>query len=118
MTQHDALGDAAKLAAVLTKLAGTIDARAGADPGQSWTARLLLAGPGACAKKLGEEAVEAALAVVSQSDVEVAGEAGDVIYHLLVALRSRGVTLDQVAERLEARQGQSGLDEKAGRKPQ
>lgn len=117
MTTHEALGDAAKLTAILTRLAGTIDARAGADPETSWTAKLLMAGPGACAKKLGEEGVEAALAVASQSDVEVAGEAADLIYHLLVALRSRGVSLDEVAERLAARQGVSGLDEKASRKP-
>ena len=61
------------------------------------------------------EGVEAALAIASQSDVEVAKEAGDVLYHLLVALRSRGVPLDAVAKVLADRQGASGIAEKASR---
>lgn len=113
--QHDPLGPVAYLAEMLNDLAKTIDARVGDDPSSSWTAKLLMGGPALTAKKLGEEGVEAALAVASQSDVEVAKEAADVIYHLLVALRSRGVTLDQVAKVLEERQGQSGLAEKASR---
>ena len=67
------------------------------------------------AKKLGVEGVEAALAVASQSDAEVAKEAGDVLYHLLVALRSRGVPLDAVAKVLADRQGTSGIAERASR---
>lgn len=114
-TEHNPLGSADELTTLLNELASTIDNRAGADPSTSWTAKLLSGGPQLCAKKLGEEGVEAALAVASQTDVEVAGEAADVIYHLMVALRSRGVSLDQVAERLRARQGQSGIDEKASR---
>jgi phosphoribosyl-ATP pyrophosphohydrolase len=113
--QHDPLGSAAFLGEVLNALAKTVDSRVGADPASSWTAKLLMGGPALTAKKLGEEGVEAALAIVSQGDKEVAGEAADLLYHLLVALRSRGVSLDQVAKALEARQGQSGIDEKAGR---
>ena len=110
------LGDGRALSAALERLARTIDLRAeGADPKASWTARLLTAGPHLCAKKLGEEAVEAALALVSQPKDAVAAEAADVVYHLLVALRSRGVALDDLAERLCAREGMSGLGEKAGR---
>ena len=112
---HDPLGPVAYLAEVLNDLAKTIDARAGADPASSWTAKLLMGGPALTAKKLGEEGVEAALAIASQGDAEVAKEAADVIYHLLVALRSRGVTLDQVARVLEERQGKSGIAEKAAR---
>jgi phosphoribosyl-ATP pyrophosphohydrolase len=112
--QHDPLGPAAFLGEVLNDLAKTIDARVGEDP-SSWTAKLLAGGPALAAKKLGEEGVEAALAVASQSDVEVAKEAGDVLYHLLVALRSRGVPLDAVAKVLADRQGKSGIDEKASR---
>ena len=56
-----------------------------------------------------------ALAIASQDDKAVAGEAADLVYHLLVALRSRGVPLDAVAKALEARQGKSGLAEKASR---
>ena len=112
---HDPLGPAAYLGDIIADLAKTIDARAGDDPSASWTAKLLAGGPSLTAKKLGEEGVEAALAVAAQSDDEVAKEAADVLYHLLVALRSRGVTLDQVAKVLAARQGQSGLAEKAAR---
>lgn len=114
-TAHDPLGPAAYIGEILAELAKIIDARAGDDPSASWTAKLLAGGPALTAKKLGEEGVEAALAVASQSDGEVAKEAADVIYHLLVALRSRGVTLDQVAKVLADRQGQSGLAEKASR---
>jgi phosphoribosyl-ATP pyrophosphohydrolase len=113
---HDPLGSAAFLGEVLNDLAKTNDARAGADPESSWTAKLLMGGPALTARKLGEEGVEAALAVASQDDRAVASEAADLVYHLLVALRSRGVTLDQVAKVLEGRQGKSGVDEKAGRK--
>lgn len=112
---HDPLGPSAYLGEVLATLAKTIDARAGDDPSASWTAKLLAGGPALAAKKLGEEGVEAALAVAAQGDDDVAQEAADVIYHLLVALRSRGVALDRVAKVLESRQGESGLDEKAAR---
>lgn len=113
--QHDPLGPAAYLGEVLNDLAKTIDSRAGADPASSWTAKLLAGGPALTAKKLGEEGVEAALAIASQSDTDVAKEAGDVLYHLLVALRSRGVSLDAVAKVLAERQGTSGIAEKASR---
>jgi len=109
------LGDAALLSDTLADLARTIDARAGADPATSWTARLLAGGPGLAAKKLGEEGVEAALAVAAQSDAEVACEAADLIYHLMVALRSRGISLDKIARVLCDRQTQSGIAEKASR---
>jgi phosphoribosyl-ATP pyrophosphohydrolase len=115
--QHEPLGPAAFLAEVLADLARTIDARAGADPESSWTAKLLAGGPALIAKKLGEEGVEAALAVSHQGDSEVTAEAADLVYHLLVALRSRGVSLDTLARELERRRGKSGIEEKAGRKP-
>lgn len=113
--QHDALGPASFLGDVLNDLAKTIDGRAGADPASSWTAKLLMGGPALTAKKLGEEGVEAALAVASQDDMAVAAEAADLIYHLFVALRSRGVSLDAVAKTLHVRQGKSGVAEKASR---
>lgn len=112
---HDPLGSATFLGEVLNELAKTIDARAGGDPESSWTAKLLMGGPPLTAKKLGEEGVEAALAVASQDDTAVAAEAADLVYHLLVAMRSRGVTLDQLGKALEARQGKSGIAEKASR---
>jgi phosphoribosyl-ATP pyrophosphohydrolase len=112
------LASPARLSAALAHLAGTIDARAkDGDAGKSWTANLLAKGPHACAAKVAEEGGELADAVRSESDARVASEAADVLYHVFVALRSRGVSLDTVAAALEARQGASGIDEKAGRGP-
>ncbi|MBI1340613.1 phosphoribosyl-ATP diphosphatase [bacterium] len=111
------LGSAADLSSALGRLAAVIDARAAEGGGAktSYTAKLLQVGPALCAKKLGEEAVEAALALAAGSDEAVASESADVLFHLLVALRSRGLPLDEVAAVLTAREGVSGLDEKASR---
>ncbi|HRJ01347.1 MAG TPA: phosphoribosyl-ATP diphosphatase [Hyphomonas sp.] len=112
------LASPARLSAALAHLAETIDARAAeGDAGKSWTAKLLAKGPDACAAKVAEEGGELAEAVRRESDARVASEAADVLYHVLVALRSRGVSLDDVAASLESRQGTSGIDEKAARKP-
>lgn len=111
------LGRTARLESALSHLSETIEARVGGDPGSSYTARLLARGPKQCGKKLGEEAVELALALAAEGDQEVAGETADLLYHLLVALRSRGVSLDEVADALAQRQGLSGLEEKARRQP-
>ena len=100
---------------ILERLAATIAARKAADPASSYTARLLAAGPQTVAKKLGEEAVETALAAVSGDKDAIASESADLIYHWLVLLAASGVSLDDVAARLEAREGTSGLDEKARR---
>ena len=97
---------------ILARLSATIASRAGADPSSSWTAKLL-ADPKLAAKKLGEEALETALAGTAD---ETAAESADLIYHWLVLLQARGVSLDAVAEKLEAREGTSGIAEKAGRK--
>ena len=99
----------------LDRLAATIAARKGADPATSWTARLLSEGPGRCAKKFGEEAVETVIAAVSGDADAMAAESADMIYHWLVLLASTGVRLDAVAEKLQAREGRSGLEEKASR---
>ena len=102
----------------LAELATIIAERArAADPDSSYTAKLLAAGVDKCAKKFGEEAVEAALAAVSENDAALTAEAGDVLYHLLVMLQARGISLDAVMSELEKRTRQSGLVEKAGRKP-
>ena len=110
------LGDATELTEILSRLAATIDARAGASPETSYTAKLLSRGERKCAQKLVEEAGELAIAIAAEPDDAVAAEAGDVLFHLLVGLRSRGVSLNAVASALESRESQSGLDEKAGRK--
>ena len=93
-----------------------IAARAGASPDESYTAKLIGKGVEKCAQKLGEEAVEAAIAAVARNQPELIKEAGDVIYHLLVLLRVSGVGLDVVMDELAQRTAQSGLTEKASRK--
>ena len=101
----------------LSDLARIVAARAGAaDPSSSYTAKLLAEGVERCARKFGEEAVEAALAAVSEDDAALTAEAGDVLYHLLVMLRARGISLDRVMADLEKRTRQSGLAEKAARR--
>jgi phosphoribosyl-ATP pyrophosphohydrolase len=82
----------------------------------SYTRKLLDRGVDQCAKKLGEEAVEAAIAAVSDDRQGLVKEAADLIYHLLVVLHARGISLDEVEAELGARSRQSGLDEKAARK--
>lgn len=97
------------------RLAATIAARKGADPDASWTAKLLASGPEKCAEKFGEEAVEAIIEAVKGDREKLTTEAADVLYHLLVMLAARDVTLDDVMAELERREGTSGIDEKAAR---
>lgn len=99
----------------LDRLATTIAARKGADPETSWTARLLARGPEKCAEKFGEEAVEAVIEAVRGDRARLTAEAADVLYHLLVMLAARDVTLADVLAELDRRAGTSGLDEKAAR---
>ena len=99
----------------LDRLAATIQARKGADPESSWTAKLLSKGAEKCAEKFGEEAVEAIIEAVKGDRDKLTSEAADVLYHLLVMLAARDVTLDQVLAELERREGTSGLAEKAAR---
>jgi phosphoribosyl-ATP pyrophosphohydrolase len=90
--------------------------RAQASPEVSYTRKLVDRGVAHCAKKLGEEAVEAAIAAVAEDRERTIAEAADLLYHLLVVLHVRGITLDEVEAELAARTRQSGLDEKAARK--
>ena len=99
----------------LEKLAATITARKEADPETSWTAKLLAKGPEKCAEKFGEEAIEAIIEAVKGDRARLASEAADVLYHLLVMLAARDVTLEEVLAELERREGTSGIAEKAGR---
>jgi phosphoribosyl-ATP pyrophosphohydrolase len=102
------------LAEQLQRLQATIEARRGADPAQSYTAGLL-ADPARAAKKLGEEAVELAIAAAQGDREAVTAESADLLYHWLVLLAALGVEPDAVAEALAAREGRSGLEEKAAR---
>ena len=90
--------------------------RASVDPAQSWTAKLVASGTARIAKKTGEEAVETVIAALDGSDEELAGEAADLLYHLTVLLHARGIAVADVMAVLEARQGRSGLAEKAARR--
>jgi phosphoribosyl-ATP pyrophosphohydrolase len=101
-------------AAVLEQLWSTVEARRRAPSDTSWTAKLM-ADPALAAKKLAEEAVETALAAVQGDRAGVVAESADLIYHWLALLAALGVTPDEVAAELAARQGRSGLEEKAGR---
>jgi phosphoribosyl-ATP pyrophosphohydrolase len=99
----------------LEELAEIVAARAASgDPG-SYTAKLAGKGIAACAQKVGEEAVEAAIAAVSMDDEALKREAADVLYHLLVLLHVSGVSFAEVKAELQRRTAQTGLDEKAGR---
>jgi phosphoribosyl-ATP pyrophosphohydrolase len=90
--------------------------RARASPTASYTRKLIDQGVAHCARKLGEEAVEAALAAVSEDRQRLIAEAADLIYHLLVLLEARGIALAEVEAELAERARQSGLEEKALRK--
>jgi phosphoribosyl-ATP pyrophosphohydrolase len=99
----------------LDQLAQTIDRRAGASAEISYTRSLLDKGAAHCARKFGEEAVELAIAAAALEESAVRAEAADVLYHLLVVLRARGVTLSSVVDELAKRSKLSGLEEKASR---
>lgn len=114
MTLYDkthALGDFE----ILSRLALLLDERAKEAPEVSYTARLLEAGVARCAKKLGEEGVELALAAVLGDQKEISAEAADVLYHFFVLLKASGTPISSVFEVLESRMGTSGLVEKARR---
>jgi len=99
----------------LETLAATIADRKTADPDSSWTARLLAKGPEKCAEKFGEEAIEAIIEAIKGDRAALTSEAADVLYHLLVMLAARDITLDDVLAELTRRAGTSGIAEKAGR---
>ncbi|MBS0483060.1 MAG: phosphoribosyl-ATP diphosphatase [Proteobacteria bacterium] len=99
----------------LTRLAATIAARRTADPATSWVAKLHARGLPVIAKKLGEEAVETVIAALTGSREELVGEAADTLFHLLVLLDAKGVSLDEVLAELDRREGTSGIAEKASR---
>jgi phosphoribosyl-ATP pyrophosphohydrolase len=97
-------------------LAATIDARAASTGEASYTKKLLDKGPEHCAKKLGEEAVETVIAAIENDRAHLVAESADLIYHLLVLLKSRGVSFADVEAALAQRTSMSGLEEKASRK--
>ncbi len=104
-----------RLAQALQRLHDTIAARKGADPSTSYTAQLLAGGAERAAKKFGEEAVETVIAAVQADPDALAAESADLLYHWLVLLAAADVSPDAVAAMLEAREGRSGIAEKASR---
>jgi phosphoribosyl-ATP pyrophosphohydrolase len=100
---------------VLSRLAAIIAQRRAESASKSYTRELIDAGPERCAKKLGEEAVEAVIAALGQDGRALIREAADLLYHLLVLLEVRRVPLADVLAELESRMGTSGLAEKAAR---
>ncbi len=99
----------------LADLAKRVKERAQASADVSYTRKLLDKGVAHCAKKFGEEAVEAILAAVAEDRERVISEAADVLYHLVVMLEARGIEIEEVEAALANRTGQSGLQEKASR---
>ncbi|MBI1197327.1 MAG: phosphoribosyl-ATP diphosphatase [Phenylobacterium sp.] len=104
-----------RFAEVVERLAATIEARRDGDTSTSYTAQLL-SDLERASKKFGEEAVEAVIAAARGDREGLIAESADLVYHWLVVLAASGVSLDEVAERLAAREGTSGLAEKAARK--
>ena len=102
---------------ILADLAQTIADRRGADLSLSYVAKLLAGGTPLAARKLGEEAVETIVAALSGDKAELTAEAADLLFHLLILLESRDVTLDTVLAELDRREGVSGLTERAARTP-
>jgi phosphoribosyl-ATP pyrophosphohydrolase len=100
----------------LNDLEKRVSARAAESAEVSYTRKLLDKGVAQCAKKFGEEAIEAVLAATGESRERMISETADVLYHLLVVLKARDVTLADVEAELEKRTAMSGLDEKAARK--
>jgi phosphoribosyl-ATP pyrophosphohydrolase len=99
----------------LADLEAIVARRAASDDPGSYTRSLIAKGMEKCAKKLGEEGVEVALAAVVGDRKGLIGEAADLLYHLLVVLRAADVPLAEVLAELERRTAQTGLEEKAAR---
>lgn len=103
---------------VLDRLYETVAARRGADPDTSYTAKLFSRGRGKIAQKLGEEAVETVIEAMRDDPEALAAESADLLYHLTVLWADAGLKPEEVWAKLDARQGTSGLKEKAGRAPE
>jgi phosphoribosyl-ATP pyrophosphohydrolase len=100
----------------LADLEKRVAERAKASASESYTRALLDKGVAQCAKKMGEEAIETVLAALQDDNKQLIAEAADLLYHLLVVLKARRVTLADVEAVLEKRMAQSGHQEKASRK--
>lgn len=99
----------------LEKLETLLKERKSADPVSSYVAKLYAKGDRKIAQKVGEEAVETAMAVAADDNHELVKESADLLFHLMVLLEARDLSLNDVASELAQREGLSGLTEKASR---
>ncbi len=100
---------------VLSRLFVTIESRRGVDPSDSYTAKLFDEGRPTIVQKVGEEAVEVAIAALAQGPDELAAESADLLYHLMVLWADAGIGPDDVWAQLQKREGISGIEEKRAR---
>jgi phosphoribosyl-ATP pyrophosphohydrolase len=103
------------MSGTLERLEATIAARRAADPGSSYVASLFGKGLPKIAQKVGEEATESVIAALSGSREELTGEAADLLFHLMVLLAAKDVSLAEVLAELDRREGTSGIAEKNSR---
>ena len=100
---------------ILERLDLTIQGKTTESPNKSHTAKLLKKGTEKCAEKFGEEAIELIVASVKKKKKEIIGEAADTLYHMLVLLRSKNISINEVLSELSSREGISGIEEKRKR---
>ena len=100
---------------ILERLDLTIQGKTTESPNKSHTAKLLKKGTEKCAEKFGEEAIELIVASVKKKKKEIVGEAADTLYHMLVLLRSKNISINEVLTELDSREGISGIEEKRKR---
>ena len=100
---------------ILERLDLTIQGKKTESPNKSHTAKLLKKGTEKCAEKFGEEAIELIVASVKKKKKEIIGEAADTLYHMIVLLRSKNISINEVLTELASREGISGIEEKRKR---
>jgi len=112
----DSNPETAELEDVMRRLYAVVEARKGADPSDSYTAKLYAKGREKIAQKLGEEAVETVIAATRDVREDIIYESVDVLFHMLVLWADAGIGLDEICEELQRREGVSGIAEKNARK--
>ena len=100
---------------ILERLDLTIQGKTTESPNKSHTAKLLKKGTEKCAEKFGEESIELIVASVKKKKKEIIGEAADTLYHMIVLLRSKNISINEVLSELASREGISGIEEKRKR---
>jgi phosphoribosyl-ATP pyrophosphohydrolase len=103
-------------AGYLAHLYGVVESRKSASPDESYVAKLFAKGRAKIAQKVGEEAVETAIAAVAEGKKELISESADLLFHLIVLWSKSEVTVEEVLLEMQRREQQSGIDEKKKRK--